>query len=103
MPVGPPPPLHRSRPAGAVVDPRLAARRWCAYAWPAEYGRTGTLTFFLDQDGNGLVVDDPRYSGDRGPEPGAAYTAGGLSSITGESRAGAPAQDGNVWRPYGER
>lgn len=48
-------------------------------------------------------MDDPRYSGDRGPEPGAAYAGGGLSSIAGDARAGAPAQDGNVWRPYGAR
>lgn len=85
---------------GQPRDPALAARRWCAYAWPADHGNTGNLTLFIDQDGNVLCTDDPRYSGDRGPEPGAAYTSGGLPAITGIARAGAVAQDGNAWRPF---
>jgi hypothetical protein len=85
---------------GGTADPALAARRWCAYAWPADYGNTGNITLFIDQDGAVLGADDPRYSGDRGPEPGAAYASGGLTSITGETRPGVRAQDGNAWRPF---
>jgi hypothetical protein len=42
-------------------------------------------------------VDDARYSGDRGPSPGAAFAAGGALSITGVAAADRIAQDGNVW------
>jgi hypothetical protein len=82
------------------VDPALAEQRWCAYAWPADHGNTGSLTLFIDQEGTILCTDDARYSGDRGPEPGAAYGSGGLASITGQARADAKAQDGNIWRPF---
>jgi hypothetical protein len=86
------------------VDPRLAAERWCAYAWPVVYGRSGRLTFFVDQDGDVRCTDDPRYSGDSGPLPGAAFADGGPESIVGTvPDAGAASQDGNVWGVFGAR
>ncbi len=79
------------------VDARTASRTWCAYAWPSEYGRSGTWTFFVDQDGVVLHVNAPGYSGEHGPEPGAAFVSGGRICITGETRSGASAQDGLDW------
>jgi hypothetical protein len=100
--VGPPQPPPPGRdPSSDRVDPVLASRRWCAYAWPVEYGRTGLRTFVIDQDGNELCVDDPRYSGPNGPAPGAAFIGGSATSIMGELGAGARANDGNVWTEYG--
>jgi len=56
----------------------------------------------VNQDGADLCVDDPRYSGDAGPEPGAALRGGGLSSILGSTpTGGATSQDGNAWRRFG--
>ena len=80
-----------------LVDPKLASRRWCAYAWPEEHERSGRRTFVIDQDGTALCTIDPRYSGDHGPLPGAAFVAGGSSSIVGRLARGAAAQDGNLW------
>lgn len=97
-------PATPPRPPRAVRDsatdrvaPALAARRWCAYAWPSEHGRTGSTTLFIDQDGVVLWTEDSRSTGDQGPDPGAAFVHGGLRSISGETGDGARAQDGNVW------
>lgn len=91
-----PAPLARAA-ATDAVDPKLASRTWCAYAWPERYGETGTWTFFVDQEGDVLRVDAPGYSGDHGPDAGAAFVAGGRFRITGETKSGARAQDGLVW------
>ena len=68
-------------PAGAV-DAVSATTTWCAYAWPADYGRTGRRTYFVNQSGQVLSIDCPAYSGrDRAPTPDAAFLHAG--SITG--------------------
>jgi hypothetical protein len=101
---GPPRPLRPARAAPTDrVDPKLASKKWCAYAWPATYGRSGSRTFFIDQDGRDLCVDDPRYSGENGPLPGAAFAGGGTLCITGATRDGVRGQDGNVWLPASPR
>jgi hypothetical protein len=79
------------------VDAKSASRTWCAYAWPSEYGHSGTWTFFVNQDGDVLRVNAPGYSGEHGPDAGAAFVAGGRFCITGGARSGARAQDGLVW------
>ncbi|MHC4940332.1 MAG: DUF2950 family protein [Planctomycetota bacterium] len=53
------------------VDPVRAEARWCAYAWPKEYGKTGTRSFFVDQRGDVLARDHQRPCGKTGPKPGA--------------------------------
>jgi hypothetical protein len=100
-PVGPPSPRRAGRDRVTDrVDPARASTKWCAYAWPVEYERTGRLTFVIDQDGNELRTDDPRYSGDNGPLPGAAFAGGGALSIVGDLARGVRAQDGNLWTEY---
>jgi hypothetical protein len=96
---GSPRPILPSRAAPTDrVDPKLASRKWCAYAWPAKYDERGARrTFFIDADGRFLSTADPRYSGANGPSPGAAYASGGATSIIGEHAVGRTAQDGNVW------
>ena len=82
-----------------AIDPDLAERRFVCYAWPSAYGTSGEQTFVIDEGGTVYGTDDPRYSGAAGPPPGAAMSSGGLQSISGAIVEGAPAQDGNVWKP----
>ena len=83
-------------PAG--VDTRLSELMWCAYAWPLQYGRSGSRTFFCNQSGLVLATDDPRYDGPGAcPEEitsGAAFESPGVDGIPARGIAG---QDGNVW------
>jgi hypothetical protein len=82
-------------------DPSLAETWWCAYAWPAEHGKTGNRAFFVCQDGTVLATDNARqrYSGhDNPPHPGAAYPAStaGMAHRPGDGGVG---NDGQEWRP----
>jgi type II secretory pathway pseudopilin PulG len=83
------PPRDASR-----VDPELAERFWCCYAWPASPGSTGNRVFFIDQEGDLLVCDGAgEYGGlfaQGGVQPAfdAAFNAGGGVAV-----------DGLVWRP----
>jgi len=70
--------------------------RWCAYAWP-ETRDGGSRTLFIDVDRTIHFTTDSRYSGDDGPEPGAAYVSGGPTNISGVTASGVRGQDGNVW------
>jgi len=73
--------------AGPVADPLNAdaqETRWCAYAWPKEYGVTGRRVFVINQqaevnvasnqrpDGKPLYSGDGTNAGDVIPKPGAA-------------------------------
>ena len=82
---------------GGVHDD-LAETTWCMYAWPAEYGKTGTRTFMVNQAGDVVATDSSAYSGKNGPRPGAAFRDGGSENINGYTAIGVPGQDGNVWR-----
>lgn len=83
---------------GTVV-PDLAETTWCAYAWPVEYGKTGTRTFFMNQTGDTMATDDPRYSGPAGgPDALAAFRAGAAGGIVGPVAHGAEGNDGNRWK-----
>lgn len=78
------------------VDPELAERYWCCYAWPFHRGRTGVRTFFVNQDGDILATEDPGYDGPGfGPPYHAAFTG---RLIAGETATDATGQDGNTWR-----
>jgi hypothetical protein len=81
-----------------TLDTDLAETTWCAYAWPAQYGNSGTRTFFVNQDGDIFATDGPAYSGANGPSPGAAFLSGGLACITGKVAVGTLGQDGQLWR-----
>lgn len=86
--------------AAGDVDPALAARRWCAYAWPVEAGVTGQRVFFIDQAGDVLAAPngDGRCSGpSRPPAPGAARTQGAGETLDAAAAANAAANDGQTW------
>ena len=79
------------------IDANLAETTWCMYAWPAEYGKTGTRTFFVNQAGDTVATDDADYSGTgNGPSADAAFHAG--PGIVGKVAVGVEGQDGNLWR-----
>ncbi|MCU0727457.1 MAG: DUF2950 domain-containing protein [Planctomycetes bacterium] len=80
------------------VDPELAERHWCLYAWPIAHGETGRLTFMVNQAGDVLATDCAQYTGPSGPRPGAAFVSGGPYSITGTPAIGRTGQDGNEWK-----
>jgi type II secretory pathway pseudopilin PulG len=80
-------------PVDGMVDPVLAARTWCCYAWPTRHATSGERTFFVNEAGTQLHVDSPRYSdpGRIGPANcGGAFEkgAGALSSILGAPAVG---------------
>ena len=77
------------------LDPDLTETTWCMYAWPEEYGVTGTRTFVTNQGGDVLSTDDRRYSGSgKGPPADAAFESSG---IVGNLAHGKTANDGNEW------
>jgi hypothetical protein len=77
--------------AGAVlaadaVNANAQETRWCAYAWPKEYGVTGRRVFVINQqaevhlasnqrpDGKPVYSGDGTNAGDVIPKPGAALS-----------------------------
>ncbi len=87
------------------LDAEGLERRWCAYAWPMEAGRTGLRAFYVDQEGDILEIANTGdgYSGlpaggGRAPRFDAALEHEGRFSSKASS-AGRPAADGNTWRP----
>jgi len=85
------------------VDARLAELLWCAYAWPVERGKTGKRTFFVNQWGDVHAVDYGGYSGDREPNPTAAFAVedGTAGTIKGATAGKDKAVDGNTWTRVG--
>jgi len=82
------------------VDAGKAETVWCCYAWPVEYGKTGTRTFFVNQFGDVLAADHKGYSGANGPAADAAFRPGATKGrITGEAAIDAAGNDGNSWKP----
>jgi prepilin-type N-terminal cleavage/methylation domain-containing protein len=88
-------------PAG--IDPDVAETTWCCYAWPTNYGSSGSRTFYVSQAGDVVFADVQAYSGPgNGPEAGAALMQGGLvNSITGRVATSMTGRDGEFWRPVG--
>lgn len=81
------------------VDPDLAETTWCVYAWPEQYGKTGTRTFFVNQGGDTLATDAPAYSGSgHGPDADAAFQPSHRGGIVGLPAVGGVGADGNVWK-----
>jgi len=89
--------------AGAILGDvdgiNLQELTWCAYAWPIDQGRTGTRTFFINEEGclYQTQAETTTYSGtDVVPAANGAYDgAAFLSDIAvGDALA---ATDGNVW------
>jgi len=95
--------------AGARVpagDAGLAAARetrYCVYAWPIEFGRTGYRAFFIDMQGQPYSTSSPAYSGEMSPAPGAAYSSKSekANNLDGPVDSNEPASDGNFWFPTG--
>lgn len=87
---------------GDPPDPDLAETTWACYAWPSNEAITGLRVFFINQAGDVIQSDNTAplqmYSGDRGPDPGAAFRTGALDKITGVLAIGTTANDGGVWR-----
>ena len=79
------------------VDSNRAETTWCLYAWPIN-PEAGRRTFFVNQTGDVTATTSPKYTGTNGPKPGAAFSDGGRSSISGLTAVGTEGQDGNVWR-----
>jgi prepilin-type N-terminal cleavage/methylation domain-containing protein len=88
-------------PAG--IDPDVAETTWCCYAWPTNYGSSGSRTFYVSHAGDLVFADVPAYSGPgNGPEAGAAMMSGGLvNSIMGRVATSTTGRDGEFWRPVG--
>ena len=87
--------------ADTTVDADLAETTWCAYAWPTNFGSTGSRTFFVNQGGDIVATEDPVYSGSGGgPDSNSAF-AGGGNTITGTTATGMTGRDGNFWRQIG--
>ena len=87
-----------ARAAGVEAD--TAESRWCLYAWPRTYGRTGRFTFFVQEDGVVFAADAPEYSGaGRGPAADAAMAPDAdAPGLLGKARLDAVARDGRMWR-----
>jgi prepilin-type N-terminal cleavage/methylation domain-containing protein len=87
--------------ADASVDADLAETTWCCYAWPTNFGGTGSRTFFVNQGGDIVATEDPGYSGSgTGPASNAAFGGAG-NTITGSTATGMTGRDGNFWRQVG--
>lgn len=89
--------------ADSAIDPDMAETTWCCYAWPTNYGSSGTRTFYVSQAGDLVFTDAAAYTGPGGsPEAGAALMSGGLvDSITGRVATSMTGRDGEFWRPVG--
>lgn len=96
-----------------MVNATLCEQAWCCYAWPIVRGRSGTRTFFTNQEGDVLATDASAYSGpSRGPPADAAFRGPMIVRaasqadpfvdpdqlpVTGRTPPRARGQDGNVW------
>jgi hypothetical protein len=78
---------------------------WCCYAWPLDPGTTGNRSFFINQEGDVLVLSEAgRYGGlprDGGSAPhfDSAYARAG--DLSAPLALGGPGTDGAVWTVLG--
>ena len=81
------------------VNPDLAETTWCCYAWPNNYGNSGTRCFAITQTGDIFYTDDKRYRGKNPPDLdfAAAFKTTRAGSITGRIALGTMGYDGNFW------
>lgn len=88
-------------PAGDAELAPAQEQRWCAYAWPQQWGRSGHRTFFINQDGMLYATHTPAYSGENGPAASAAFAAQGpnADNLDGPLDDTQPGTDGNWWFP----
>jgi hypothetical protein len=85
----------------STVDADISETTWCCYAWPTNYGNTGNRSFFVNQGGDIVAVEDNAYSGTgAGPSDEAAF-AGTGNTITGPVATGMTGRDGNFWKQAG--
>jgi prepilin-type N-terminal cleavage/methylation domain-containing protein len=83
----------------ATLDYDYAETTWCAYAWPANHGSSGSRTFFVNQTGDLITSDNSLYSGTGCPlVPSAAFIGGAGGSITGLVAVGTMGGDGRYWK-----
>lgn len=90
-------------PTGGKADPTevnadFCETVWCAYAWPASRGASGTRVFFVNQSGQILMCQNRTavYSGSTStPDPDAAFLTPG--SIMGAPATGMIGVDGERW------
>jgi prepilin-type N-terminal cleavage/methylation domain-containing protein len=83
-----------------AIDLNLSETSWSCVAWPMRRGRTGTSTFFVNQQSEILVAADAAYDGPSTVPPGGAALVGvGPNVLVGGSLAiDVAGADGNVWR-----
>jgi hypothetical protein len=80
---------------GGAADP--AARRWVAFAWPAQLGQGGRRAFAIDQDER--ICETDNRQGYSGPEHGPAPEIAQAPPVAGAPTC-AHLQDGGAWRPW---
>jgi prepilin-type N-terminal cleavage/methylation domain-containing protein len=87
---------------GGPIHTNLTETTWCAYAWPANHGNSGSRTFFVNQGGDIISTDSSLYEGKDAVNEkaaGAAFSgAGAADSVTGRPAIGTVGRDGNLWR-----
>lgn len=74
-----------------VPDTGLAEMQWCCYAWPADYGRTGRRSFYVNEYGIVCAEEAPALSGAHAPDPKTALGEGADRSSPAWKPAGPPA------------
>lgn len=83
----------------ATIDASLAQGRWTCVAWPSALGKSGTRTFFVNEQGLVLQAREAGYSGALAVPPAGAGLLGGAASQI--DLAGLAANtigaDGNRW------
>jgi hypothetical protein len=96
--------------AANAADADAQEQRWCCYAWPVEYGRTGEHVLFAIQKYSGLTHMPEIQAAFRSDEKDAGNILGGLgmaASTDPHSKGGdfiqpkVPAYDGEIWYPGG--
>ena len=86
----------------ATVDPSNAEFTFSVLAWPTVFGKSGRLTFFLNQEGEVLKSRTATYDGTTSvPPAGAGLTgvAGPTVIIGGRLAITGVGVDGNTWTP----
>ena len=86
------------------VDPIMAEKFWCCYAWPASWGVTGISAFFVNQSGKILATKNLTsyfpYNGSMStPSVVAAFINGSSGTLECHTAADTIGMDGNRWTP----
>jgi hypothetical protein len=76
---------------------------WAVYAWPIETPGTGQHAYFMNQEGDMLVMDnaDGAYSGeDHAPAFDAAFSTQSAGDMAAPPKPGAQCNDGHAWNLF---